>query len=275
MTTLASAIPGNRSLFRNTSRAENTEYKQADGDEKYGLMHGTIIPTAKDGVEHSGFRGSVLPDPASEILITKDLGNGKGMVTLSVSARAMEILKFMNSRGGKISFEDAIEAEAAEKVTGVMAIESEPPTYDSTPPPAEPVQTSADPVGVAAMVAKVSPGAKRAAKKPVPQAAVEITAKPVKKIPVKFFSSWGGTMTIQADRAFIGGPGDICLVLVQDCPSGDFFIPPQSEEPISVSLNGAVYKCLTGTYYQIPGTSLMHVIYFIHREEESDEPREA
>lgn len=270
MTTPLAATPASEpvspSLFRR-GRQESTEYKICDGgDDRYRNLHGTIIPTAKEGHDHSGFRGDTLPNPTEEVLITKDMGGGKGMVTLTVNARAMEILKLVNSKGGKISFEDAMAAEAAERATGVMT--QEPETPDS-----EVIQPSTDPA-IEAMVAKVSPAGKRTAKKLVPQATSEVVRKPSKKIPVKFFSPVG-SMTLQADSAFVGGPGDVCLVIIQDSPAGEFSIPPQSDEFVNISLNGSVYKCLTGTYYQIPGTSLMHTLYFIHREDNSDEPREA
>lgn len=87
-------------------------------------------------------------------------------------------------------------------------------------------------------------------------------ARPSAKVAVHF-SSPLGSMGILAERAFVGGPNGICLVIIQYSPEGNFYIPPQSDEPVVISLEGKVYKCLTGIYYQIPGTPVMHTVYFI------------
>jgi hypothetical protein len=84
-------------------------------------------------------------------------------------------------------------------------------------------------------------------------------------VPVTFSSSFG-TMTIMAERVFVGGPGAVCLVIIQYSPEGHFYIPPQVDEPIMISFEGKVYKCLTGVYYQLPGTAVMHTVYFIAKE---------
>ena len=286
--------------FAPIRRIINEDYKPAD--ESYP-MGGTVVPSVvTDDPESSGVRFPVHAEKLTGCNLVKidKLGN---VQTTQVSARAMEILRAGNQDGKKMGYEEAIKladaAEAAEKKAEeekkVKEANSAQQALNALPP-VEPGQQhigvdlaktpdySAAHIGINSNI--LAPGATGAApnfviaepeymkaqRQPKPEKAKGKKGKvstqpiiPTPKIPVSFSSSLGA-MAIMAERVFIGGPGNICLVIIQYSPEGHFFVPPQVDEPVTISFQGQVYKCLTGIYYQIPGTPVMHTVYFIAKE---------
>jgi len=278
-------------------RIINEDYKPAD--ESYP-MGGTVVPSVvTDDPESSGVRFPVHAEKLTGCNLVKIDKTGN-IQTTPVSARAMEILRAGNQDGKKMGYDVAIElarvAEEAEKKTEeeqkVKAANSAQTALNALPPvePAAqmvvgvdlardtsysvpvviPNPSYAPNIGMPSNVgepeymkaqrqAKPEKGKGKKGKAPV----VPSVCTP--KIPVSFSSSLGA-MAIMAERVFVGGPGGICLVIIQYSPEGHFFVPPQVDEPVTISFQGQVYKCLTGIYYQIPGTPVMHTVYFIAKE---------
>ena len=270
--------------------------KHHPADEAYP-MAGTVIPSAmSDDPESSGVRFDVHGGEMNgcNLIVEKD-GN---IQTIRVSPRAMEILRDGNRDGKKLNYAEAIEMAASEakvvkkaakeKKEGEVGEEAEEegeelpllrlppkPEYQMGVDLAKPGTTSI-PVVVGPVATplseeepefmkaqRIQEPQKKGRKKGVKGVLQRVAETP--KVPVTFSSNFG-TMTILAERVFIGGPGAICLVIIQYSPEGHFYIPPQVEEPIMISFEGKVYKCLTGIYYQLPGTAVMHTVYFIAKE---------
>jgi hypothetical protein len=271
--------------------------KHHPADEAYP-MAGTVIPSAvSDDPEDSGVRFDVHAKEMTgcNLVIEKD-GN---VQTIHVPPRAMELLREGNKDGKRMNYAEAIEMAKSEEKTvkkaakaeGAKEEESEElpllrlPEKPEKPEKleyhvgvdlAKPGTTSMSvPVVIGPVATPVSaeePEFMKAQRSPEPQKKGRkkgrMTSQPVAnspKVPVTFSSNFG-TMTILAERVFVGGPGAICLVIIQHSPEGHFYIPPQVEEPIMISFEGKVYKCLTGIYYQLPGTAVMHTVYFIAKE---------
>lgn len=276
--------------FAPIRRIINEDYKPAD--ESYP-MGGTVVPSViTEDPESSGVRFPVHAEKLTGCNLVKidKLGN---VQTTQVSARAMEILRAGNQDGKKMGYEEAIKlAEAAE--TAEKKAEEEKKTKEANSaqqalnalPPVEPVShvvgvdlaktpdysalTIMPNNGMPSNI--VEPEYMKAQRQPKLEKGKgkkgKVSVQPTvytPKIPVSFSSSLGA-MAIMAERVFIGGPGNICLVIIQYSPEGHFFVPPQVDEPVTISFQGQVYKCLTGIYYQIPGTPVMHTVYFIAKE---------
>jgi hypothetical protein len=265
--------------------------KHRPADDAYP-MAGTVIPSViSEDPEDSGVRFDVHAKEMTgcNLVVEKD-GN---IQTIHVSPRAMEILREGNKDKKRMNYAEAIEiAESEEKMVkkvakaeGAQEEEGEdlpllrPPAkleYNMGVDLAKPGTTSVSvPVVVGPVATPVSddePEFMKAQRASEPQkkgkkkgAKILQRVSESPKVAVTFSSNFG-TMTILAERVFVGGPGAICLVIIQHSPEGHFYIPPQVEEPIMISFEGKVYKCLTGIYYQLPGTAVMHTVYFIAKE---------
>lgn len=280
--------------FSPVKRKINDDYHPADDDYPMG---GTVIPSAvTNNDEDSGVRFPVHAEKLAgcNLVVEKD---GKTEI-IEMSARAMEILREGNRDGGKMNYGEAIEiAKEEEKLVKTSGAKEDEPEPDETPAllqvpskkqevlkPVEPSPTVEAPESVP-QPPQPSAAVTLVEDSPIIKAQRADTVKPVKKgrkkrgktaeeastapappkIPVVFSSSLG-QMSVMAEKVFVGGPKDICLVIIQYSPEGHFFIPPQVDEPVNVSFEGKVYKCLTGIYYQIPGTPVMHTVYFIAKE---------
>jgi hypothetical protein len=263
--------------------------KHHPADEAYP-MAGTVIPSAvSEDPEDSGVRFDVHAKEMTgcNLVIEKD-GN---VQTIHVPPRAMEVLREGNKDGKRMNYAEAIEiAKSEEKTVKKAAKEEVKEENDDLPllrPPAKleyqmgvdlakPGTTSVSvPVVVGPVATPVSdeePEFMKAQRAQEPQKKGRKGARSILKrvaetvkVPVTFSSNFG-TMTILAERVFVGGPGAICLVIIQYSPEGHFYVPPQVDEPVMISCEGKVYKCLTGIYYQLPGTAVMHTVYFIAKE---------
>lgn len=270
--------------FAPVRRIVNDKYRPAD--EAYP-MAGTIIPSAlSDDPEQSGVKFDVHGKEMTgcNLVVEKD-GNTQ---TIAVSPRAMEILREGNKDGKRMNYAEAIEIAKSEEKT-VKKAKAEKPEEDAKEEgeelpllrlPEKPAEAQAEKSVVPVVVGPVAtplsddePEFMKAQRSQEPQKksrkkgarGVLQRVAETPKVPVTFSSSFG-TMTIMAERVFVGGPGAVCLVIIQYSPEGHFYIPPQVDEPIMISFEGKVYKCLTGVYYQLPGTAVMHTVYFIAKE---------
>jgi hypothetical protein len=280
--------------FAPIRRVINDKHRPAD--DAYP-MAGTVIPSAiSEDPEASGVRFDVHAKEMTgcNLVVEKD-GN---IQTIHVSPRAMELLREGNKDKKRMNYAEAIamaesEAKTVKKAAKEEKAEvgmdeeegedlpllrlpakSEKLEYHVGVDLAKPGTTSVSvPVVIGPVATPVSTEepefmkAQRAAepKKKGKGKLQRVVTMNSPKVPVTFSSNFG-TMTILAERVFIGGPGAICLVIIQHSPEGHFYIPPQVEEPIMISFEGKVYKCLTGIYYQLPGTAVMHTVYFIAKE---------
>jgi hypothetical protein len=283
------AQPLSKGTFAPIRRVINDDYKPAD--ESYP-MGGTVVPSViTEDPENSGVRFPVHAEKltGTNLVIEKD---GE-MKTIRVSPRAMEILRSGNRDGKRMNYEEAIkmaaaQEEAEKKASDEKKAKEEAAAQDAVNklPPVEPPLVregmtigvdlarspdfSAAHIGINSNVAEPEYMKAQRAGKPEKKGkrgkvVAPVASVPTAKIPVSFSSSLGA-MAIMAERVFIGGPGGICLVIIQYSPEGHFYVPPQVDEPITISFQGQVYKCLTGIYYQIPGTPVMHTVYFISKE---------
>lgn len=289
-----------------SKRAFSSVIKRVDTNDDYRVddehypMGGTVIPAAKsDDPQHSGVRFPVHAEKLVGCNLVIDQGGE--MKTIVMSPRAMEIVREGNRDGKKMNYGEAIAMAKAEEAAKASTNPDEKEEDDipvllqvkGAPKPAATVPLDA---AVKIENTAVLPGA--AASGPTPAVPVVVgvvtvkedespimqaqkAAKPKKgrksrkgeeapqvstpKIPVVFSSSLG-QMSVMAEKVFVGGPKNICLVIIQYSPEGHFHLPPQTNDPVMVSFEGNVYKCLTGIYYQIPGTPVMHTVYFISQE---------
>jgi len=265
--------------------------KHRPADDAYP-MAGTVVPSAiSEDPEDSGVRFDVHAKEMTgcNLVVEKD-GN---IQTIHVPPRAMEILREGNKDGKRMNYAEAISIAESEEKTVKKAAKAEgaqeeegedlpllrppaKPEYVMGVDLAKPGTTSVSvPVVVGPVATPVSddePEFMKAQRAPEPQkkgkkkgAKILQRVSESPKVAVTFSSNFG-TMTILAERVFVGGPGAICLVIIQHSPEGHFYVPPQVDEPITISYEGKVYKCLTGIYYQLPGTAVMHTVYFIAKE---------
>lgn len=263
-----------RGAFSPIRRIINEDYKPAD---EHYHMGGTVVPSVvTEDPESSGVRFPVHAEKltGTNLVIEKD---GE-MRTIHVSARAMEILREGNKDGKRMNYDDAIKMAAAQEEAEKKAQDEKREKESRTeqealnrlplvepPPPAPNVEMNANIPSVPQEPEYMK--AQRAEKpsKRGRKARTQAAPAHMPKIPVTFNSSLG-IMSIMAERVFVGGPNNICLVIIQYSPEGHFFVPPQVDEPVMISFQGQVYKCLTGIYYQLPGTPVMHTVYFIAKE---------
>jgi hypothetical protein len=252
----------------------NREYAKSTVDSHRGLS-GTVIPSATTtSVGSLGAQFEVHPSEPLPFYATIQGPDGKEQ-EIFVSARAHKLLRKHNRNGElKIGFVEAVRMAAEEERTekqGTM-VDEVPPLPEASGPAGATGPVSAevvDPAGPGGPDLNETVDAavtRRRSRRPKLPDAPKMQPTPVVPTVNVTVDGPAGSVVLGARDVFLGGPGGMCLVIVQDRNLGTVYLPPvNAEDPaeFTISFEGEVYKAIPALYYQIPGTAIYHAVYLV------------